>query len=69
MGTLCRPRTELKTHADKRKSPRRLERHPIYVLNITLPSTDVDASYEPKKGVLGYKVRRVPPWLADPLGH
>ncbi|GFZ45397.1 hypothetical protein JCM24511_03123 [Saitozyma sp. JCM 24511] len=39
----------------KRKSPRRLERHPIYVLNITLPSTDVDASYEPKKGVLGYK--------------
>jgi DNA mismatch repair protein MLH3 len=47
---------------DKRKSPRRLERHPIYVLNITLPSTDVDASYEPKKGVLGYKVGRVQRW-------
>jgi hypothetical protein len=69
VGTPCRPRAELMAHAEKRKSPRRLERHPVYVLNITLPSTDVDASYEPKKGVLGYKVGRVLRCIADPLGH
>nr|XP_019000858.1 uncharacterized protein I203_06500 [Kwoniella mangroviensis CBS 8507]OCF64319.1 hypothetical protein I203_06500 [Kwoniella mangroviensis CBS 8507] len=41
--------------AEKRRSPRRLERHPIYVLNVTLPSEEVDVSFEPAKGVLGYK--------------
>lgn len=41
---------------DKRRSPRRLERYPIYVLNVTLPSEDVDASYEPRKRILGYRV-------------
>ncbi|WVF69283.1 hypothetical protein IAT40_004059 [Kwoniella sp. CBS 6097] len=38
-----------------RQSPRRLERYPIFVLNITLPPNEVDVSYEPRKGVLGYK--------------
>ncbi|WVR06205.1 hypothetical protein IAU60_003235 [Kwoniella sp. DSM 27419] len=38
-----------------RRSPRQLEQHPIYVLNVTLPSSEVDALYEPRKGVLGYK--------------
>ncbi|GMK53822.1 hypothetical protein CspeluHIS016_0104080 [Cutaneotrichosporon spelunceum] len=36
----------------KRSSPRRLERFPVYVLNITLPSSDVDAAY---KSTIGYK--------------
>lgn len=39
----------------KRPSPRRLERHPVYVLTITLPAHEVDALYEPRKSVLGYK--------------
>ncbi|KAK8858431.1 hypothetical protein IAR55_002658 [Kwoniella newhampshirensis] len=38
-----------------RRSPRRLERHPIYVLNVTLPAGDVDAAYEPRKHLLGYR--------------
>ncbi|WWC62376.1 uncharacterized protein I303_104972 [Kwoniella dejecticola CBS 10117] len=38
-----------------RQSPRRLERHPIYVLNVTLPPDDIDASFEPAKGIMGYK--------------
>nr|XP_031859633.1 uncharacterized protein CI109_004908 [Kwoniella shandongensis]KAA5526705.1 hypothetical protein CI109_004908 [Kwoniella shandongensis] len=42
-------------NARARRSPRRLERHPIYVLNVTLPSSDVDVAYEPRKGLLGYK--------------
>ena len=42
--------------SDKRRSPRRMERHPVYVLNITIPHEDVDAAYEPRKGILGYKV-------------
>ncbi|WWD04674.1 hypothetical protein V865_002745 [Kwoniella europaea PYCC6329] len=47
---------ELEDHdAEKRRSPRRLERHPIYVLNVTLPSEEVDVSFEPAKGILGYK--------------
>jgi hypothetical protein len=33
-----------------------LERFPIYVLNVTLPPDEVDAMYEPRKMVLGYKV-------------
>lgn len=37
----------------KRPSPRRLERYPIYVLNITLPAEEIDASYEPRKTTLG----------------
>ncbi|WVW84464.1 hypothetical protein I302_106498 [Kwoniella bestiolae CBS 10118] len=41
--------------AERRKSPRRLERHPIYVLNVTMPSEEVDVSFEPAKGILGYK--------------
>ncbi|WVQ65973.1 uncharacterized protein L199_004151 [Kwoniella botswanensis] len=47
---------ELEDHdAKKRRSPRRLERHPIYVLNVSLPSEEVDVSFEPAKGILGYK--------------
>ncbi|WVQ96780.1 hypothetical protein IAU59_003887 [Kwoniella sp. CBS 9459] len=38
-----------------RRSPRRLERYPVYVLNITLPPNELDVSYEPQKGVLGFK--------------
>ncbi|OCF43963.1 hypothetical protein I317_02233 [Kwoniella heveanensis CBS 569] len=38
-----------------RRSPRRLERYPIYILNISLPSNELDIAYEPRKGVLGYK--------------
>jgi DNA mismatch repair protein MLH3 len=41
---------------ENRRSPRRLERYPIYVLNVTLPPDEVDVAYEPKKGLLGYKV-------------
>lgn len=40
----------------QRRSPRRLERHPIYVLNVTIPPDEVDTAYEPRKAVLGYKV-------------
>ncbi|WWC88851.1 uncharacterized protein L201_003766 [Kwoniella dendrophila CBS 6074] len=40
---------------DRRISPRRLERHPIYVLNVILPAEEVDVSFEPTKGTLGYK--------------
>ncbi|WRT67606.1 uncharacterized protein IL334_004578 [Kwoniella shivajii] len=39
----------------QRRSPRRMERHPIYVLNVSMPSDEVDVSYEPQKGMLGYK--------------
>lgn len=39
----------------KRPSTRRLERYPVYVLNLTLPADEVDASYEPSKMTLGYK--------------
>lgn len=39
----------------KRPSPRRLERYPVYVLNLTLPADEVDASYEPRKMTLGYR--------------
>ncbi|KLT45528.1 hypothetical protein CC85DRAFT_325650 [Cutaneotrichosporon oleaginosum] len=39
----------------KRSSPRRLERFPIYVLNITLPSADVDAAYDARKLTIGCK--------------
>lgn len=38
----------------KRPSPRRLERYPVYVLNLTLPADEVDASYEPRKVTFGY---------------
>lgn len=40
----------------KRPSPRRLERHPVYVLSLTVPSHEVDAMYEPRKSTLGYRV-------------
>lgn len=39
----------------KRPSPRRLERYPLYVLNLKLPADEVDASYEPRKMTLGYR--------------
>lgn len=39
----------------KHPSPRRLERYPVYVLNLTLPADEVDASYEPRKMTLGYR--------------
>ena len=42
---------------EHRRSPRRLERYPVYVLNVTIPPEDVDALYEPRKKLLGYKVR------------
>ncbi|OWZ46252.1 DNA mismatch repair protein MLH3 [Cryptococcus neoformans c45] len=42
-------------HPSGRRSPRRLERYPIYVLNVTLPAGELDVSYEPQKGILGYK--------------
>lgn len=38
-----------------KRSPRRPERHPIYVLNIQMPSADLDASYTPGKTVMGYR--------------
>ena len=47
------------TEAEKRRSPRRLEMHPIYVLNLTIPSDELDASYEPRKALLGYKVGKL----------
>ncbi|BEJ14983.1 hypothetical protein CspHIS471_0407500 [Cutaneotrichosporon sp. HIS471] len=39
----------------KRPSPRRLERFPVYVLNISLPSSEVDAAYDARKSTIGYK--------------
>ncbi|XAO21747.1 hypothetical protein I312_100502 [Cryptococcus bacillisporus CA1280] len=42
-------------HPSGRRSPRRLEKYPIYVLNVTLPAGELDVSYEPRKSVLGYK--------------
>lgn len=42
-------------HPSGRRSPRRLERYPVYVLNVTLSAGELDVSYEPQKGVLGYK--------------
>ncbi|ODN74542.1 hypothetical protein L202_06913 [Cryptococcus amylolentus CBS 6039] len=41
--------------ASGRRSPRRLERHPVYVLSVLLPSAEIDVSYEPQKGVMGYE--------------
>lgn len=43
----------------------------MYVLNVTIPSEDVDALYEPRKKVLGYKVSCLEPELfrAHVLGH
>jgi DNA mismatch repair protein MLH3 len=38
-----------------RKSPRRLERYPIYVLNIQVPTTELDAAYTPGKTVMGHQ--------------
>jgi DNA mismatch repair protein MLH3 len=40
----------------QRRSPRRLERFPIYVLDVTLPAEEVDLAYDPKKRILGYRV-------------
>jgi DNA mismatch repair protein MLH3 len=40
----------------QRRSPRRLERYPIYVLDVTLPAEEVDLAYDPKKRILGYRV-------------
>ncbi|WVQ80577.1 hypothetical protein IAT38_002682 [Cryptococcus sp. DSM 104549] len=41
--------------ASGRRSPRRLERHPVYVLNVSVPPGELDVSYEPRKGIIGYK--------------
>ena len=41
---------------DKRRSPRRLERFPLYLLNVLLHPKDVDTSFEPGKSVFGFKV-------------
>jgi hypothetical protein len=41
----------------QRRSPRRLERYPIYVLDVTLPAEEVDLAYDSKKRILGYRVR------------
>ncbi|KAL1408393.1 DNA mismatch repair protein [Vanrija albida] len=38
-----------------RASPRRLERYPIYVLNVSIPPDELDATYDPRKATLGYK--------------
>ncbi|WOO77767.1 DNA mismatch repair protein MLH3 [Vanrija pseudolonga] len=38
-----------------RASPRRPERYPIYVLNVTVPPEGVDATYDPKKRQHGYR--------------
>ncbi|KAK1925298.1 hypothetical protein DB88DRAFT_483462 [Papiliotrema laurentii] len=38
-----------------RKSPRRLERHPVYVLNLILPAEEVDSTRNPRKTVMGHK--------------
>ncbi|WVQ72847.1 hypothetical protein IAR50_002408 [Cryptococcus sp. DSM 104548] len=38
-----------------RRSPRRLERHPVYVLNVSIPPAEIDLSYEPRKGIMGYE--------------
>ncbi|EIW66724.1 hypothetical protein TREMEDRAFT_34488 [Tremella mesenterica DSM 1558] len=43
------------THSDSRRSPRKLDKHPVYVLDVCIPAEDVDVQYEPKKGLLGYK--------------
>ena len=40
----------------QRRSPRRLERYPIYVLDVTLPAEEVDLAYDPKKRIFGYRV-------------
>jgi DNA mismatch repair protein MLH3 len=40
----------------QKRSPRRLERYPIYVLDVTLPFEDVDVAYDPKKRLLGHRV-------------
>jgi hypothetical protein len=40
----------------QRRSPRRLERYPIYVLDVTLPAEEVDVAYDTKKRILGYRV-------------
>lgn len=49
----------------QRRSPRRLERYPIYVLDVTLPAEEVDVAYDPKKRILGYRVCRSSPVVAD----
>jgi DNA mismatch repair protein MLH3 len=46
--------------ASKRPAPRRLERHPVYVLDISLPPEDVDAAFDPRKSTIGYGVSFCP---------
>ncbi|ORY27867.1 hypothetical protein BCR39DRAFT_536497 [Naematelia encephala] len=38
-----------------RKSPRRLERHPIFVLAVTVSASELDVAFEPRKSVIGFK--------------
>lgn len=41
----------------KQPSPRRLERFPVYVLNVKLSPDEVDAAYDARKTTIGYQVR------------
>ena len=34
---------------EQRRSPRKLEKHPVFVLDITLPATSLDNCLEPAK--------------------
>ncbi|KZW04185.1 hypothetical protein EXIGLDRAFT_737842 [Exidia glandulosa HHB12029] len=39
----------------QRRSPRKQEKHPVYVLNLTMPSTAFDNCLEPSKSVMSFK--------------
>lgn len=50
-------RPESADRVGRRRSPRRSDRYPIYVLNLTIPPEEVDLVYDPKKRMVGYGVR------------
>ncbi|EJD53641.1 hypothetical protein AURDEDRAFT_53673 [Auricularia subglabra TFB-10046 SS5] len=52
--------------ADQRRSPRKMEKHPVYVLDITLPTDGVDNCLEPSKSTVQFKeLRKVCDFLAS----
>jgi hypothetical protein len=46
----------LTAYKELRRSPRKAERRPIYVLNIHLPPSELDNCLEPTKTEMGFKV-------------
>lgn len=54
---------------DTRRSPRKLDRKPIYVLSLTVPSKDIDNCLEPGKSLIHVSVSLIPIPKTAPHQH